>query len=85
MPVPPNERDPLPSRLHPEDELTVIDCGGFDSNTTRLVIAMADLVLTPTTDDAVDQFGLNMFADTLASLSAIIGKDVVAHVLPNRI
>lgn len=62
----------------------LIDCGGFDSEMTRVAIALADLVITPANDDITEQLGLAGFNRTLASISSITGVKIVAHVLMTR-
>ncbi|EAR9639718.1 ParA family protein [Salmonella enterica] len=63
----------------------LIDCGGFDSEMTRVAIALADLVLTPANDDITEQLGLASFNRTLAEISQIKGEKIVAHVLMTRV
>ncbi|HGJ5869218.1 MULTISPECIES: ParA family protein [Arsenophonus] len=62
----------------------LIDCGGFDSEMTRIAIALADLVITPANDDITEQLGLASFNRTLATISNITGIKVIAHVLMTR-
>lgn len=69
-----NEKGPL-----------LIDCGGFDSEMTRVAIALADLILTPANDDITEQLGLASFNRTLADISNITGEKIIAHVLMTRV
>ncbi|HGJ5855261.1 MULTISPECIES: ParA family protein [Arsenophonus] len=62
----------------------LIDCGGFDSEMTRIAIALADLVITPANDDITEQLGLASFNRTLANISNITGTKIIAHVLMTR-
>lgn len=62
----------------------LIDCGGFDSEMTRVAIALADLVITPANDDITEQLGLASFNRTLSDISNITGNKIIAHVLMTR-
>lgn len=62
-------------------ELVYVDCGGFDSELTRSVVAVADLVIVPSNDTPPELIGLASFDHVLAEISKKIGFDLVAHVL----
>lgn len=66
------------------DNPLLIDCGGFDSEMTRVAIALADLVITPANDDITEQLGLASFNRTLNDISNITNNQIVAHVLMTR-
>lgn len=63
----------------------IIDCGGFDSDITRKALELADVIITPSSDDPQDQFALMAFNDVLEFLSVKNKRRIVAHVLINRV
>ncbi|MCK5816237.1 MAG: ParA family protein [Flavobacteriaceae bacterium] len=62
----------------------LIDCGGFDSDLTRIVIAAADLIIVPANSDPTENVGLFHFEKVLRELSLKMNKHITAHVLINR-
>ncbi|WP_210461801.1 ParA family protein [Pantoea ananatis] len=62
-------------------KLVYVDCGGFDSELTRSVVAIANLVIVPANDSPTELIGLASFDQVLADISKKIGFDLVAHVL----
>lgn len=67
------------------DKLILIDCGGFDSDITRYAISQADKIITPTTDDPTDQFGLVEFDKTMKAVSQMVDEKLTALVVLNRV
>lgn len=72
-----------------EDKLVLADCGGFDSDVNRIMIAAADLVIVPANDDLTELIGLQQFDEILDQISAQMNKNIQAKVLfcrtnPNR-
>lgn len=65
-------------------KLVLIDCGGFDSELTRIAIAAADLIICPGNDDITEQIGLVRFNKVLAEISKAAGVHITAHVLMTR-
>lgn len=68
-----------------EDKRILIDCGGFDSDITRYCISQADVILTPSTDDPTDQFALVEFDKTMRAVSKMVGEELTANVVLNRV
>lgn len=66
------------------NKLVLIDCGGFDSELTRIAIAAADLIICPGNDDITEQIGLVRFNKVLAEISKASDTHIVAHVLMTR-
>lgn len=62
-------------------KLVYVDCGGFDSDLTRSVVAVADLVIVPANDSPTELIGLASFDHVLADISKTIGFELVTHVL----
>ena len=68
-----------------EDKTTMIDCGGFDSAITRYAISQADFIITPTSDDPTEQFGLVVFNDVLKEISKMVDCHLIANVILNKV
>lgn len=68
-----------------DERLSVIDIGGFDSDMSRVVIASADLVITPVSDRAFELFGIQNFERILEHISSIVEEDVEVCVLLNNL
>lgn len=67
-----------------EGKLILIDCGGFDSELTRLAIAAADILLVPANDDLTELIGLQRFDEIIDEIEASIGKKITAYVFFNK-
>lgn len=67
------------------DKTVLIDCGGFDSDITRYAISQADFIVTPTSDDPTDQFGLVEFNKVMKAVSKMVDEKLNAHILLNRV
>ncbi len=76
---------PLDLSILKTTECAVIDCGGFDSDITRRALELADVIITPSSDDPQDQFALVAFNEVLAFLSVKNKRRMVAHVVINRV
>jgi len=68
-----------------DDELIIIDSGGFDSTFNRVAIMASDLLLTPVSDKPFDILGLQSYEEILASLSAIEKSTLSTHVIFNNL
>ncbi len=68
-----------------DQSLTVIDTGGFDSELNRIVIAYADMVITPVSDEGLELIGLRKFSGVLDDISKAAKTNITAHVLLNKI
>lgn len=62
------------------DKLVVVDCGGFDSQFTRIAIAAADLVIAPANETFLDLVGTQEFNQTLREISDQVGRKIVGYV-----
>ena len=80
-------RPASPSDLSMVDNVpsSIIDCGGFDSDITRKALELADIIITPSSDDPQDQFALIDFNNVLEFLSEKNKRKIVAYVLINRV
>ena len=67
-----------------DDKLVLIDCGGFDSELTRIAIAAADMTICPLNDDITEQIGMVRFNSILAEISKDAGVHITAHVIMTR-
>lgn len=68
-----------------EDRITIVDVGGFDSDLSRIVIAGANLVVTPVSDKAVELMGIQSFERILGEISDVTGETCSVRVLLNQI
>lgn len=64
-----------------ETDLVLADCGGFDSELNRIMIAASDLVIVPANDDLTELIGLQQFDGILSQISEQMEKDIQAKVL----
>jgi len=67
-----------------DNDVIVVDCGGYDSDVQRNVLANADFIITPTSDSAQDQLGLWVFDKILADINHATGRNQKAMVVLNR-
>lgn len=67
-----------------DNKLILIDCGGFDSELTRIAIGAADVIICPSNDDITEQIGLVRFNKVLSEISQAAGTAIIAHVLMTR-
>lgn len=65
------------------DNLFIIDTGGFDSSLTRIAIITADLLVSPTSGNVVDLLGLNRFEAILKELSKVKKETIKTNVFIN--
>ena len=63
----------------------IIDCGGSDADVNRIAIASADIVITPTNEDAIDLNALRVFNQVLEDISNKNDKKINAFVFANRV
>jgi chromosome partitioning protein len=70
--------------LKNNQDLVLIDSGGFDSDLNRISILGADLVITPVSNDLIEIYGLEAFKRILKELKEI-EPDIKSYVLLNRI
>lgn len=73
------------ARMNSSTNLAIIDTGGFDSSLNRLAIVMADIVITPVSDQPFELLGLKKFEVILQELSKIKKDNIKAKVLLNNI
>lgn len=66
------------------NEPLLIDCGGFDSDLTRVAIGLSDLVITPANDDFTEQVGLSKFNLIIQDMNERVNGDIKAYVLMTR-
>ncbi len=68
-----------------DEDLTVIDSGGFDSGLNRMAIMVSDLIITPVSDNQFELLGLKKYETILKELSNIKGDTIQSYVLLNNI
>ena len=64
--------------------LLIVDCGGFDSETNRVALALSNLILTPVAPSQVELYGLQNFMKILKEASQQLGREVVTNVVINN-
>lgn len=69
----------------PEDTLTIIDTGGFDSGLNRVAMYAADLIITPVSTEFLEVIGLEKYKKILKEVSKKVGKNIKTHVILNKI
>lgn len=67
------------------NNLFIIDTGGFDSSLNRMSIIASDLIITPVSDKLFEILGLKKFESILIELSQIKKEKVKSHILLNNI
>ena len=73
------------ARTNSSTNLFIIDTGGFDSSLNRLSIVVADLIITPVSDQPFELLGLKKFEEILQELSKIKKENIRSKVLLNNI
>lgn len=66
-------------------ERVLVDVGGFDSDLTRELLAIADVVITPTGIQGLDKNGLEAFDRMLGEIQQAIGEPMMAQVIVNKV
>jgi chromosome partitioning protein len=70
----------------PEDEIIIIDSGGFDSSLTRLAIMGADINLTPVADKVTELLAvIQKYSVILEEIERDIGEQIKSYILLNKI
>jgi len=69
----------------PEDSLTIIDTGGFDSGLNRVAMYAADLIITPVSTEFLEVIGLEKYKKIIKEVSKKVGKNIKTHVILNKI
>ena len=72
-------------RLTNTDKNVLIDCGGFDSDFILYAISQSDVVLSPSSDDPTEQFGLANFNEVMKKASNLVDEKIIAKVILNRV
>ena len=70
--------------LDNNQDLILIDSGGFDSDLNRVAILGADLVITPVSENLIEIYGLEAFKKILEELKEV-KSNIKAHILLNRV
>lgn len=68
-----------------EDNLLIIDSGGYDNNINRKALAYADIIITPVGLSQIEIFGLQKFRNVLKEASSMLKRDIKSHILLNNI
>jgi chromosome partitioning protein len=76
--------DELKKLINNNNEILLIDVGGFDSDMNRVAILGSDLVITPVSDSGIELIGLLSFRNILREIRAH-RKDLTASILLNKV
>jgi len=68
-----------------DEQLLLVDSGGFDSELNRLAIRAADLIITPSSDKTFDLMALKRYEMVLEELSRGSKRQITSHVVLNNI
>jgi len=68
-----------------DEQLIIIDSGGFDSSFNRIAIVASDMIITPISDKPFDLMGLKKYEEILQTLSDIQKETIQSHVIFNSI
>jgi chromosome partitioning protein len=79
-----NSSEELKKLINKNEDVLLIDVGGFDSDVNRIAMLGADLIITPVSDSGVELVGLLAFRNILRDIREH-RQDLVASVLLNRI
>jgi len=70
--------------LKKNNDLILIDSGGFDSDLNRIAIIGADLIITPVSSNLIEIYGLEAFKKILQELKEV-EPEIKSYVLLNNI
>ena len=70
--------------LRADEGLTIVDLGGYDSDLSRAVLLLADMVITPMNDSDNEQDGLFEFEKIIKKTLEVRG-DIKPFILVNRV
>jgi len=79
-----NSQKELIKFLDNNEDLILIDSGGFDSDLNRIAILGADLIITPVSDNLIELYGLEAFKKILQELKEI-NQGLKSFILLNRV
>lgn len=79
-----NSQKELMKFLDNNEDLILIDSGGFDSDLNRIAILGADLIITPVSDNLIELYGLEAFKKILQELKEI-NQGLKSFILLNRV
>jgi len=68
-----------------QDNLLIIDSGGYDSDINRAALIKADIIITPVGISQIEIFGLQKFRKILKEASEALGKKIKTNVLLNNV
>jgi chromosome partitioning protein len=68
-----------------DENITIIDTGGFDSGLNRVAMYAADLIITPVSTEFLEVIGLEKYKKIIKEVSKKVGKEIKTHVILNKI
>lgn len=79
-----NSMSELKNIINNNQDLLIVDAGGYDSDINRLAISGADILITPVSDSGIELVGLLSFRAILRDIRKI-RQDLKSFVLLNKI
>ena len=68
-----------------EDEIVLVDSGGFDSTYNRIAIMASDEIVTPVSSHFIEILGLQKYEEILQEVSKVVDRKIKTNVVLNRI
>jgi len=68
-----------------QDNLLIVDSGGYDSDINRAALIKADIIITPVGISQIEIFGLQKFRNVLKKASESLGREIKTNVLLNNV
>ena len=68
-----------------KDKPLLIDCAGYNSFFTKIVLSLSDLIITPVSDERAELAGLKKFQKILEKINNITERPLNCFVLLNKI
>ena len=68
-----------------DDEIVLVDSGGFDSTYNRIAIMASDEIVTPVSSHFIEILGLQKYEEILKEVSKVVDRKIKTNVILNRI
>jgi len=68
-----------------DDQIVLIDSGGFDSTYNRIAIMASDKIITPVSAHFIEILGLQKYEEILKEVSGVVDRKIQTNVVLNRI
>ncbi|MCK5294278.1 MAG: ParA family protein [Arcobacteraceae bacterium] len=68
-----------------DEDIVLIDSGGFDSTFNRISIMASDKIVTPVSSHFIEVLGLQKYEEILKEVSKVIDRQITTNVVLNKI